>query len=96
MLLTGPHRSCSSPHERYIGILDIFGFEILQSNSFEQLCINFTNEMLQQHFNNNTFKLEEKLYKSEGIEFEHIEFIDNEPMIDLITAKNYVSLSNVW
>ena len=72
---------------RYIGILDIFGFEILQHNSFEQLCINYTNEMLQQHFNNNTFKLEEQMYKSEGIEFEHIDFIDNEPMINLITDK---------
>eukprot|EP00041_Stephanoeca_diplocostata_P035801 m.1275779 g.1275779 ORF g.1275779 m.1275779 type:complete len:1469 (+) comp24762_c0_seq12:253-4659(+) len=70
----------------YVGILDIFGFEILQENSFEQLCINFTNEMLQQHFNNNTFKIEEKVYTSEGIDFEHVEFIDNEPMIELITA----------
>jgi len=71
----------------YIGILDIFGFEIFKHNSFEQLCINFTNEMLQQHFNNNTFKLEEKVYTSEGIDFEHIEFIDNEPMIELITQR---------
>eukprot|EP00039_Didymoeca_costata_P010685 m.144552 g.144552 ORF g.144552 m.144552 type:complete len:1420 (-) comp14925_c0_seq1:86-4345(-) len=70
----------------YIGILDIFGFEIFKHNSFEQLCINFTNEMLQQHFNNNTFKLEEAVYKSEGIDFHHIDFIDNEPMIDLITG----------
>lgn len=41
--------------------------------------------MLQQHFNNNTFKMEEKLYQNEGIDFVHIEFIDNEPMIELIT-----------
>lgn len=47
----------------------------------------FTNEMLQQHFNNNTFKLEEQIYVSEGIKWTHIDFIDNQPMIELITAK---------
>ncbi len=72
---------------KYIGILDIFGFEIFKHNSFEQLCINFTNEMLQQHFNRHTFKLEEAMYVSEGIQFDHIEFIDNQPMLDLIRKK---------
>eukprot|EP00808_Paulinella_micropora_P021135 g79262.t1 len=71
----------------YIGILDIFGFEIFKYNSFEQLCINFTNEQLQQHFNQHTFKLEEQVYVAEKIKFKHIEFIDNQPMIELITKK---------
>jgi len=72
---------------RFIGILDIFGFEIFKINSFEQLCINFCNEKLQQHFNTNTFKEEENVYTSEGIKFEKVPFIDNQPVLDLIEKK---------
>jgi hypothetical protein len=72
---------------RFIGILDIFGFEIFKKNSFEQLCINFCNEKLQQHFNTNTFKEEESVYLSEGIKFEKVPFIDNQPVLDLIEKK---------
>ena len=70
-----------------IGILDIFGFEIFQVNSYEQLCINFTNEKLQQFFNFHTFKQEEECYRAEGIDFVKVPYIDNQPVLDLIERK---------
>ena len=73
--------------EASVGILDIFGFEIFETNSFEQLCINFCNEKLQQHFNTHTFKSEEELYVSEGIPFEHIDYKDNQDVLDLLEKK---------
>jgi len=77
----------ANEHTYNIGVLDIFGFEIFEKNSFEQLCINFANEKLQQHFNAHTFKLEEQVYKSEKIRFTHVEFIDNQVVLDLIEKK---------
>ena len=71
----------------FIGILDIFGFEIMQLNSFEQLCINFANEMLQRQFNQQVFVLEKERYAEEGLEVESIAFQDNQPVIDLISKK---------
>ena len=67
-----------------IGMVDIFGFEIFKVNSFEQLCINFANEKLQQMFNRHTFTLEEKTYEDEGIEFKHIEFHDSQPLLNML------------
>mmetsp|Transcript_4274 Transcript_4274/g.7882 ORF Transcript_4274/g.7882 Transcript_4274/m.7882 type:complete len:1324 (-) Transcript_4274:156-4127(-) len=71
----------------FIGVLDIFGFEIFDHNGFEQLCINFTNEKLQQHFNAHTFKDEEETYIAEEIPYEPVVFIDNQPVLDLIEKK---------
>jgi hypothetical protein len=75
------HRIVDTTSNRCIGLLDIFGFEILERNSFEQLCINYCNEILQSHFNYIVFTAETELYKSEGIHCEAIESKDNKLVI---------------
>ncbi|KAL4332548.1 hypothetical protein GQ457_07G039200 [Hibiscus cannabinus] len=67
-----------------IGVLDIYGFECFKHNSFEQFCINFANEKLQQHFNEHVFKMEQDEYRKEKINWSYIEFIDNQDVLDLI------------
>ena len=70
---------------KHIGILDIYGFEdFKEKNSFEQLCINFTNEKLQQHFTKKILKDEQQTYKDEEIDIKHIEFEDNQAVLDLL------------
>jgi myosin-5 len=72
---------------KFIGILDIFGFEILLTNTFEQLCINYTNERLQQQFNELAFEVEQQEYAKEGLDWTSITYRDNQSVIDLIGKK---------
>ncbi|XP_032261983.1 unconventional myosin-VIIb [Phoca vitulina] len=72
---------------RAIGLLDIFGFENFQNNSFEQLCINFANEHLQQFFVQHVFTMEQEEYLSENIAWDYIHYNDNRPTLDLLALK---------
>ncbi|KAA8527842.1 hypothetical protein F0562_035289 [Nyssa sinensis] len=82
------HSIGQDPDSKFLtGILDIYGFESFKTNSFEQFCINLTNEKLQQHFNQHVFKMEQEEYTKEEIDWSYIEFIDNQDILDLIEKK---------
>ena len=71
----------------YVGVLDIAGFEYFPVNSFEQFCINYCNEKLQQFFNERILKEEQLLYEKEGLGVKKIVYVDNQDCIDLIEAR---------
>ncbi|KAM4624829.1 myosin VIb isoform 1-T1 [Polymixia lowei] len=71
----------------FIGVLDIAGFEYFEHNSFEQFCINYCNEKLQQFFNERILKEEQELYQKEGLGVNEVHYVDNQDCIDLVEAK---------
>uniref|UniRef100_A0A8D2DGK8 Myosin IF n=1 Tax=Sciurus vulgaris TaxID=55149 RepID=A0A8D2DGK8_SCIVU len=87
-LVEAINRAMQKPQEEYsIGVLDIYGFEIFQKNGFEQFCINFVNEKLQQIFIELTLKAEQEEYVQEGIRWTPIEYFNNKVVCDLIENK---------
>ncbi|KAM6174689.1 myosin-IIIb [Erethizon dorsatum] len=86
-LLQPDKNICSADHGMNVGILDIFGFENFQRNSFEQLCINIANEQIQYYFNQHVFALEQMEYQNEGINAIPVEYEDNRPLLDMFLQK---------
>ncbi|KAM4869550.1 myosin-IIIb [Urocitellus parryii] len=86
-LLQPEKNICHSGNGMNVGILDIFGFENFQRNSFEQLCINIANEQIQYYFNQHVFALEQMEYKNEGIDAMPVEYEDNRPLLDMFLQK---------
>ncbi|XP_004687789.1 PREDICTED: unconventional myosin-Ie [Condylura cristata] len=87
-LVDSINKAMEKDHEEYnIGVLDIYGFEIFQKNGFEQFCINFVNEKLQQIFIELTLKAEQEEYVQEGIRWTPIEYFNNKIVCDLIENK---------
>lgn len=76
--------------DSYISILDIFGFEIFEKNGYEQLCINYTNEMLQKIYNSYIFKNEQDEYRREGIAWDYITYKHNDEIINLFNGSNSI------
>ncbi|XP_029318030.1 unconventional myosin-Ie isoform X2 [Cottoperca gobio] len=88
-LVESINKAMVKDHQQFnIGVLDIYGFEIFQKNGFEQFCINFVNEKLQQIFIELTLKAEQEEYVQEGIKWTQIEYFNNKIVCDLIESKN--------
>lgn len=88
-LVESVNRAMQKDHEELnIGVLDIYGFEIFQKNGFEQFCINFVNEKLQQIFIELTLKAEQEEYVQEGIQWTPIDYFNNKIVCDLIESKS--------
>ncbi|XP_069877361.1 myosin-IIIb isoform X6 [Dipodomys merriami] len=86
-LLQPDKNICSAEDGMNVGILDIFGFENFQRNSFEQLCINIANEQIQYYFNQHVFALEQMEYQNEGIDAILVDYEDNRPLLDMFLQK---------
>nr|XP_036850916.1 myosin-IIIb-like [Manis javanica] len=86
-LLQPDRNICSAGDGMNVGILDIFGFENFERNSFEQLCINIANEQIQYYFNQHVFALEQMEYQNEGIDTAPVEYKDNRPLLDMFLQK---------
>ncbi|ETV99940.1 hypothetical protein H310_07960 [Aphanomyces invadans] len=103
-LVTELNRTISQPAQKwgFIGVLDIYGFEKFDWNTFEQLCINFANEKLQRHFNQHMLEVEQEEYTREGIDWTHIRFQDNQSTLELLEGKPggkpgvFIALDDVW